>query len=116
MIQRSGASARSRRADLGRDRPHALDIGLVLGVRHGEELRRMGQHRAADHARHHGGLSCCCEIILQTARQQADRPRATPGRRRALGFTAEQEGSSFAADPPVRAAAVLTVKTRCQEA
>ena len=31
-------------------------IRLVLGLRHGEELRRMRQHGAADHGRHHGVL------------------------------------------------------------
>jgi hypothetical protein len=40
-------------ADLGRDRPDMLDNGLVLGLRHREELRRMRQHRTADHGRHH---------------------------------------------------------------
>ncbi len=44
-------------ADLGGDGLDVLDIGLVLGVRHREELRRMGQHRSADHARHHGSFS-----------------------------------------------------------
>ena len=40
-------------ADVGRDLAHMGDQRLVLGVRHGEELRRMGQHGAADHGRHH---------------------------------------------------------------
>src|SRR5262249_46940216 len=44
-------------ADLGRDLTHVLDDLLVLGLRHGEELGRMGQHGAADHARHHGFFS-----------------------------------------------------------
>jgi hypothetical protein len=44
-------------ADLGRDLAHVLDDLLVLGLGHGEELGRMGQHRATDHARHHGSFS-----------------------------------------------------------
>jgi hypothetical protein len=45
------------RSDVGRDLTHVLDIRLVLGVRHGEELRRMRQHGAADHSRHHDSRS-----------------------------------------------------------
>jgi hypothetical protein len=41
-------------ADIGRHLAHMLDVLLVLGLGHGEELRRMGQHRPADHRRHHG--------------------------------------------------------------
>src|SRR5262245_31482123 len=41
-------------ADVGRDFAHMRDDGLVFCFRHGEELRRMGQHGAADHSRHHG--------------------------------------------------------------
>src|SRR5262249_9732182 len=41
-------------ADVGRHRAHMLDVLLVLGVRHGEELGRVGQHGAADDGRHHG--------------------------------------------------------------
>ncbi len=44
-------------ADVGRHLPHVLDVLLVLGLRHGEELRRMGQHGAADHGRHHDVFS-----------------------------------------------------------
>ena len=36
--------------DIGRDFAHMRDHGLFLGLRHGEELRRMRQHRAADHS------------------------------------------------------------------
>src|SRR4051812_24094473 len=36
-------------ADLRRDRAHLLDGLLVFRVRHREELRRMRQHRAANH-------------------------------------------------------------------
>jgi hypothetical protein len=32
---------------------YVLDDRLVLGIRHGEELRRMRQHRAADYGRYH---------------------------------------------------------------
>ena len=39
--------------DLGRDRAHALDVRLVLGLGHGEELRGMRQHGAADDGRDH---------------------------------------------------------------
>jgi hypothetical protein len=41
-------------ADIGCDLADMGDQRLVLGVRHGEELRRMRQHGAADHGRHHG--------------------------------------------------------------
>ena len=40
-------------ADIGRHVPHVLDDLLVFGLRHGEELGRMGQHGAADHRRDH---------------------------------------------------------------
>src|SRR5207245_7093944 len=39
--------------DLGRDRAHVLDVRLVLGLGHGEELRSMRQHGAADDGRDH---------------------------------------------------------------
>jgi hypothetical protein len=39
--------------DLGRDRAHVLDVRLVLGLGHGEELRGMRQHGAADDGRDH---------------------------------------------------------------
>jgi len=35
--------------DVGGDLAHFRHHRLVLGLRHGEELRRMGQHGAADH-------------------------------------------------------------------
>ena len=44
-------------ADIGRHLAHVLHELFVLGLRQGEELRRMGQHRAADHGGHHGFLS-----------------------------------------------------------
>jgi hypothetical protein len=37
-------------ADTGRDFAHMRDHGFVLGLRHGEKLRRMRQHRATDHS------------------------------------------------------------------
>ena len=40
-------------ADLARDAADLLDIRLVLGLRHGEELRRMGQHGPANDRRSH---------------------------------------------------------------
>src|SRR5262249_46908281 len=40
--------------DIGRDFAHMRDHGLVLSLRHGEELRRMRQHGATDHCGHHG--------------------------------------------------------------
>ena len=57
-------------ADVGCDLAHMGDQRLVLGVRHGEELRRMGQHGAADHGRHHGG-SPCRKAIARGEGQQA---------------------------------------------
>jgi len=43
-------------ADVGRHLAHMGDQRLVLGVRHGEKLRRVGQHGPANHRRHHGFL------------------------------------------------------------
>ena len=43
---------------VGGDLADVGDQRLVLGVRHGEELRRMGQHGAADHGRHHRVSPC----------------------------------------------------------
>ena len=77
IYTRADAGIRSP-ADLGRHRPDMLHIGLVLGVRHREELRRVGQHRTADHGRHHDCLSLSGQNIPQTAQQQAQ-PRARDG-------------------------------------
>jgi hypothetical protein len=41
-------------ADVGSNFTHARDDCFVFGVRHGEELGCMGQHRATDHGRPHG--------------------------------------------------------------
>src|SRR5947207_8924461 len=40
-------------ADICREGPDALDGLAILGLGHGEELRSMRQHRAADHGRAH---------------------------------------------------------------
>ena len=83
-------------ADLGRDLPHVLDVRLVLGVRHGEELRRMGQHRAADHGRHHGRSP--------RPRRTIARIRATTGHSRQQARTARRTKAtaSQAERKPVR--------------
>jgi hypothetical protein len=63
-------------ADVGRHGPHAFDITLVLALRHGEELRRMGQHCAADHGGHHSRAPSSGVVCIVTAgrgRRQAIR-------------------------------------------
>jgi hypothetical protein len=40
-------------ADLAGDGANPFDVRFVLGLRHGEELRRVGQHRAADDRGNH---------------------------------------------------------------
>ena len=58
-------------ADVGGHLPDVLHDLLVLGLRHREELRGMGQHRAADDGRIHGLLPCP-GIYRPTAGQQVE--------------------------------------------
>ena len=49
-------------AHFRRDLAHVRDDRLVLGLRHGEELGRMGQHGAADHGGHHHYFSLAAAL------------------------------------------------------
>jgi hypothetical protein len=40
-------------ADVGSNFTHMRDDRSVFGIRHGKELGRVRQYRAADHCRHH---------------------------------------------------------------
>src|SRR5260221_24438 len=84
-------------ADIGRHFPHVLDVLLVFGIGHSEELRRMGQHGAADHRRHHD-LSPwpipARASTLAPGRVAAQKYRAKQRTTR-RPFTAEKEASTL---------------------
>ena len=80
-------------ADVGRDLADMGDQRLVLGVRHGEELRRMGQHGAADHGRHHGGSPWPQGYRAGGGTTSAGAAR---GSHACARFTGSQEADSFA--------------------
>src|SRR5262249_13798425 len=84
-------------ADVGGHFPHVLDVLLVFGLGHGEELRRMGQHGAADHRRHHDFSPWPIQMRanrLASGRVAAQKYRAKQRTTR-QGFTAEKEASTL---------------------
>src|SRR5262249_54768251 len=95
-------------ADVGGHLPHVLDVLLVFGLGHGEELRRMGQHGAADHRRHHDFSPWPIQMRanrLASGRVAAQKYRAKQRTTRRR-FTAEKEASTFAADLSLHPAAL----------
>ena len=80
-------------ADVGCDLAHMGDQRLVLGVGHSEELRRMGQHGAADHGRHHGGSPWPQGYRAGGGTTSAGAAR---GSHACARFTGSQEADSFA--------------------
>jgi hypothetical protein len=67
-------------ADVGGHFAHMRDQSLVLGVGHGEELGRVGQHGAPDHGRHHG---CAPRFgTVRLARRRAQRVASKISRNR----------------------------------
>ena len=66
-------------ADVGGDVADMRHQRLVLGIGHGEELRRVRQHGAADHGRHHGCSPFADKAIVRAEEQQARRYPAMRG-------------------------------------
>ena len=86
-------------ADVGPDLPHVLDHVFVFGLGHGEELRRMGQHGAADHARHHDFSPRASDAGEHQVVSQPRKYRADQGTTRRR-FTAKREASTLCPTPP----------------
>ena len=74
-------------ADIGGDFADMRHQRLILGVGHGEELRRVRQHGAADHGGHHRRSPFADKAIARAEEQQA---RRRPSHARAR-FTAYLE-------------------------
>ena len=85
-------------ADIGPDLPHMLNHVLIFGLGHSEELRRMGQHGAADHARHHDFSPRASDAGEHQVASQPRKYRADQGTTRRR-FTAKTEASTLLPDP-----------------